>query len=107
MKAPATQPQDKYVLRLPDGMRGWLKAEAEKNNRSMNAEIISRLELTRQFDLDVGYEGQVRHEAGPIADYIDQKLHDQNEIIDGAIRDAVDRLRHELADVLKVLSKKD
>lgn len=38
------QPQDKYVLRLPDGMRERIKAAAEKNNRSMNAEIISRLE---------------------------------------------------------------
>ncbi|MCO5147525.1 MAG: Arc family DNA-binding protein [Aquamicrobium sp.] len=37
------QPQDKYVLRLPDGMRDRIKAEAEKNNRSMNAEIVSRL----------------------------------------------------------------
>ncbi|MBA9071733.1 multidrug efflux pump subunit AcrA (membrane-fusion protein) [Methylobacterium sp. RAS18] len=41
--------QDKFVLRLPDGMRDRLKAAAEANKRSMNAEIIDRLELT--FDL--------------------------------------------------------
>lgn len=41
--------QDKFVLRLPDGMRDRLKASAEANKRSMNAEIIDRLELT--FDL--------------------------------------------------------
>lgn len=43
-KKPTIQPQDKYVLRMPDGMRNQLKAAAEKNNRSMNAEIVGRLE---------------------------------------------------------------
>ncbi|MGQ4272605.1 Arc family DNA-binding protein [Terrihabitans sp. B22-R8] len=38
------QPQDKYVLRLPDGMRDHLKEAAAENGRSMNAEIIARLE---------------------------------------------------------------
>ncbi|MBQ0707867.1 Arc family DNA-binding protein [Ochrobactrum sp. AP1BH01-1] len=38
------QPQDKYVLRLPDGMRDRIKLAAEKNNRSMNAEIVATLE---------------------------------------------------------------
>lgn len=35
---------DKFMLRLPDGMRERIKASADANNRSMNAEIISRLE---------------------------------------------------------------
>lgn len=35
---------DRFMLRLPDGMRDRLKEEAAKNNRSMNAEIIARLE---------------------------------------------------------------
>lgn len=38
------QPQDKYVLRMPDGMRDRIKRAAEKNNRSMNAEIVAALE---------------------------------------------------------------
>lgn len=38
------QTEDKYVLRLPDGMRDRIKAAAEKNNRSMNAEIVATLE---------------------------------------------------------------
>lgn len=38
------QPEDKYTVRFPDGMRDRLKAEAEANNRSLNAEIIARLE---------------------------------------------------------------
>src|SRR5688572_19771046 len=35
---------DQFPLRLPDGMRGRLKALADRNGRSMNAEIVSRLE---------------------------------------------------------------
>ena len=40
------QPQDKYILRLPDGMRERLKKEAEQNKRSLNAEIIARIEAS-------------------------------------------------------------
>lgn len=37
---------DKFMLRLPDGMRERIKIRADKNNRSMNAEIVSTLEYT-------------------------------------------------------------
>lgn len=37
---------DKVLLRLPDGMRDRLKAAAEANNRSLNAEIVNRLEAS-------------------------------------------------------------
>lgn len=35
---------DQVKLRLPDGMRGELKDAAKVNGRSLNAEIIARLE---------------------------------------------------------------
>lgn len=35
---------DKFMLRLPDGMRDRIKAAADANNRSMNAEIVATLE---------------------------------------------------------------
>ena len=44
MSERSPQNQDKYVLRLPDGMRDRIKAAAEANNRSMNAEIVVTLE---------------------------------------------------------------
>lgn len=44
MSKKAAQPQDKYVLRLPDGMRDRIKTAAETSGRSMNAEIVARLE---------------------------------------------------------------
>lgn len=35
---------DKFMLRLPDGMRDRIKSAADANGRSMNAEIVSALE---------------------------------------------------------------
>jgi hypothetical protein len=37
------QGSDKFVLRLPDGMRDFVAGMAERNGRSMNAEIINAL----------------------------------------------------------------
>lgn len=44
------QPQDKYVLRLPDGMRDQLKELARENDRSINAEIVQRLKRSIEDD---------------------------------------------------------
>ena len=43
MSAPSKQ-LDQFVVRLPDGMRERIKAAADANNRSMNAEIVAALE---------------------------------------------------------------
>lgn len=45
-KSYPSQSQDRFIVRLPDGMRERIAEEAKKNNRSMNAEIVSRLEQT-------------------------------------------------------------
>ena len=37
---------DKYILRFPDGMRDVLKQKAKENMRSMNMEIIRRLDCS-------------------------------------------------------------
>ena len=37
---------DKFVVRLPDGMRDQINEVAAKNHRSMNSEIIKRMERT-------------------------------------------------------------
>ena len=36
---------DKFMLRLPDGMREQIKEIADKNGRSMNAEIVEALSV--------------------------------------------------------------
>lgn len=43
------QAADKFMLRLPDGLRDKIKAEAKSNMRSMNAEIV--LQLARAYAL--------------------------------------------------------
>lgn len=40
------------MLRLPDGMRDRLKAQAAANKRTLNGEIIARLEMTLPPDVD-------------------------------------------------------
>ena len=61
------QTDDKYIVRFPDGMRDRLKVEAKKNNRTLNAEIVARLEATLEAaglvkDVDVAKElAFVRH----------------------------------------------
>jgi len=38
------------MIRLPDGMRERIRDAAEKTGRSMNAEIVARIESTFQMD---------------------------------------------------------
>lgn len=48
---------DKFMLRLPEGMRERVKASAEANNRSMNSEVVQAIEyyLNRGgFQIDTG-----------------------------------------------------
>lgn len=49
--------QDKFMLRLPDGMRDELKREAKKSGRSMNSEIVHRLAVSLKNPtlMDVGF----------------------------------------------------
>jgi len=42
-KFPSHQ-QEQFIVRLPDGMRAQLAAHAKKAGRSMNAEIVTRLQ---------------------------------------------------------------
>lgn len=48
--ATTTRESDKFVLRLPDGMRDRIKTVAAENQRSMTAEIIARLESSLSHD---------------------------------------------------------
>ena len=43
------QEADKFVIRLPNGWRDTIKAEARKGHRSMNAEIIAAIETAMRI----------------------------------------------------------
>ena len=42
--------QDKFVLRMPDGLRPEISDAASTNDRSMNSEIIFRLNRTIELE---------------------------------------------------------
>lgn len=46
----AAQSQDRFIVRLPDGMRDRIAELAKASGRSMNAEIVARLEQTMDAD---------------------------------------------------------
>lgn len=43
---PPSRTADQFVVRFPEGMRDRIASEAKANNRSMNAEIVARLEMS-------------------------------------------------------------
>jgi hypothetical protein len=45
---------DQFVVRLPDGMRDYIADAAKANGRSMNAEIVARLEESFRGTLPPG-----------------------------------------------------
>ncbi|MGY2147715.1 Arc family DNA-binding protein [Pseudomonas sp. GXZC] len=42
--------EEKFVVRLPDGMRERIAVQARENTRSMNSEIVHRLESTVELE---------------------------------------------------------
>lgn len=60
LSATVTRDSDKFMLRLPDGMRDIIAGEAKKNGRSMNAEIVSRLIQSLEQTIDRDYRNTVK-----------------------------------------------
>ena len=52
---PPSRIAEQFVVRFPEGMRGRIAEAAKANNRSMNAEIVARLERSFQ-DGDEDFE---------------------------------------------------
>ncbi|SFB28163.1 Arc-like DNA binding domain-containing protein [Pseudomonas simiae] len=61
---------DKFVVRLPDGMRGRIGEAAQQNHRSMNSEIIQRLEQS----LIKGEPAETGEGEEPLQDLLDKLL---------------------------------
>jgi hypothetical protein len=60
--AKVSRGSEQAMIRLPAGMRDKLKDAAEKNGRSMNAEIVERLEWIESFDLEEYSKRLIQHE---------------------------------------------
>ncbi|WP_404839381.1 Arc family DNA-binding protein [Aeromonas media] len=50
--APTGRSSDKFMLRLPDGMRDTISELAKASGRSMNAEIVYRLQKSISDEID-------------------------------------------------------
>ncbi|OXS89933.1 hypothetical protein B7H01_19870 [Pandoraea apista] len=85
-KAPS-RTADQFVVRFPDGMRDRIASAAKDSGRSMNAEIVARLEKSFQRDTD---------ELSPIAQEKLDRLAAQNE----ELRNRLDEV---FAQVIKTL----
>jgi len=60
-KAPyPSEMADRFIVRMPDGMRDKIAEAAKTNNRSMNSEVIARLEAS--FDPAISEAGALRDE---------------------------------------------
>ncbi|APQ05638.1 Arc family DNA-binding protein [Pseudomonas syringae pv. actinidiae] len=44
---------EKFVIRLPTGMRGRVRGAAKLNRRSMNSEIVSRIEASLRHEQEI------------------------------------------------------
>ena len=62
---------DKFVVRLPDGMRERIADVARNHHRSMNSEIISRLEQS------LFKEGALDDNPHPLLDSAELSLHER------------------------------
>lgn len=47
---------DKFVVRLPDGLRGRIFDVAARNNRSMNSEFVHRLERSIAVEVELDHQ---------------------------------------------------
>ncbi|MDH0021396.1 Arc family DNA-binding protein [Pseudomonas monteilii] len=87
MNATNSRTADKFVVRLPNGMREQVAEVARKNHRSMNSEIIDRLEqslLNGQFEPAQKAQGD-----GANADELRSELTRAYRIIDRLLQNAV------------------
>jgi hypothetical protein len=96
---------DQFPLRLPDGLRQFLKDAAAENGRSLNAEIISRIE-----DTMLGTGGSTIAEIAQFAWNVIEKLeppasHDQVQELEILYMSILEREAEDKAKFLKLARK--
>ena len=101
---PPSRTAEQFVVRLPDGMRDRIGEAAKANNRSMNAEIVARIEDSFKAQAEVPFEM-----VSELQRQRDLLLHTQSMIglLQGKLREARVRLSadeaKELSELLKAI----
>ncbi|WP_417587408.1 Arc family DNA-binding protein [Pararhodobacter oceanensis] len=70
--------QDQFIVRLPNGMRDKIRESADRNNRSMNAEIVSAIQF--YFDLENLNDPQPTDSGEPRKEVTIQTLRSEEDI---------------------------
>lgn len=94
-----SQMQERFVVRMPDGMRDAIAAEAKKNNRSMNSEIVARLQESLENEESSIHVGQVTGSIEDLPKLVEQVI-GSSDLIKSFIsmRDSLSNLQNELAE---------
>ncbi len=90
---------DQYQLRLPPGLRDRIKEAADRNGRSMNAEIITTLADA--------YPDPAFLEELSFADELDELAKKLERIRAGLIAEEIAKGREEVKEVEKVIERAD
>lgn len=75
---PPSRTAEQFVLRLPEGMRGRIAEVAKASGRSMNAEIVARLEASFAEDVSVEDRATLRK---LVAEEIENYLHARKGVV--------------------------
>ena len=102
---PKSQTQDKFIVRLPDGMREKIAAEAAAAGRSMNAEIVQRLQESFQPKVEISqkravYISEVCETAQQVVRY--WEMDNRNETEEGMLAEWIDDLDRSLSRLAKL-----
>lgn len=77
---------DKYLLRLPDGLRPKIKAMAEQSNRSMNAQIVFMLGWAMdEMELTAGTYGKDTSDRP--AGFLEDQLRKNQSILESLLKE--------------------
>lgn len=95
--------QERFIIRLPDGMRDQIANAAKTNNRSMNAEIVARLQASfakPSFSL-AGESSSTGGLLGPngIKALLDQQKTDFENAVRHVLESDIERLAKKIVDL--------
>lgn len=93
---PPSRTADQFVVRFPEGMRDRIADEAKANGRSMNAEIIARLDRSLAGS-EIGFKGDPLDQLARMSFFLSMIVSDK---LDGKTKEEIAALAKQAADRL-------
>ena len=79
-----------FGLRMPPDVRDGIQRAADRNNRSLNSEIVQRLQATLQMDEFTIEDAKERFTSGDIIEVVRREVERMNAALHTLIKDAKD-----------------